>query len=224
MKLRVIIGILLLLGVVSHAKEKKEIVLSGIASSKKGTFAMMNGKPYYVGEIIYGSKIVAISKGKVALVRSGRTNLLYLSRADQPVAKSEDDSLMGSVKGFFISDTTDQKSVSQQKGGSSLGDRRAQVMRVFFEQWDENEIFVVSVSIGYILSFIASIWFLVVAFKENIFWGLGCLFLGIVSLIFLFVHWHEAKKPFLLSFLGVIVIIVSFFLFGGEFLKEFQKV
>jgi len=224
MKLRVIIGILLLLGVVSHAKQKKEIVLSGIASSKKGTFAMVNGKPYYEGEILCGSKIVEISKEKITLVQSGRTNYLYSSRVTKKVKEKKDSSILGSVKGFFISDTTDQKSVSQQKGGSSLGDRRAQVMRVFFEQWDENEIFVVSVSIGYILSFIASIWFLVVAFKENIFWGLGCLFLGIVSLIFLFVHWHEAKKPFLLSFLGVIVIIVSFFLFGGEFLKEFQKV
>jgi len=53
------------------------------------------------------------------------------------------------------------------------------------------------------------IWFLVAAFRESIWWGLACLFIPIVQLIFLIVHWREARKPFFLQLLGLVIIIVA---------------
>lgn len=56
--------------------------------------------------------------------------------------------------------------------------------------------------VGGIIGLVGGIWFLVVAFKESIWWGLGCLFVPFVGLIFLILHWSEAGKPFLVSLGG----------------------
>jgi len=60
--------------------------------------------------------------------------------------------------------------------------------------------------IGGLAAFIGSIWLLIAAFQESIWWGLGALFLPIVSLIFTIMHWDCAGIPFLLSFVGTIVL------------------
>ena len=49
---------------------------------------------------------------------------------------------------------------------------------------------------GMVMSCLAGIWFLITAFRESIWWGLGSLFLPFVDLIFLVMHWQEAKHPF----------------------------
>jgi len=36
--------------------------------------------------------------------------------------------------------------------------------------------------------------FYIVAFKESILWGLGCLIVPFVSLVFLIVFWNDAKN------------------------------
>ena len=53
------------------------------------------------------------------------------------------------------------------------------------------------------------IWFLIVTFQESVGWGLGCLFVPFVSLIFLILHWDVAKKPFLVSLLGTVTYIMA---------------
>lgn len=63
--------------------------------------------------------------------------------------------------------------------------------------------------VGAIISFVGGIWFLVEAFRESIWWGLGCLFLPIVSLIFLIVHWAEARKPFVVVLLGNVLVFIA---------------
>ena len=55
---------------------------------------------------------------------------------------------------------------------------------------------------------------LVAAFKESILWGLGCLFIHLVILVFVFTHWEEAKSGFLL-FLGGLGAIVAGAMMGG---------
>lgn len=70
--------------------------------------------------------------------------------------------------------------------------------------------------IGIIISAFAGIWFLVVAFKESVIWGLCCLFLPFASLIFLFVHWSEAKRPFLWSLLAIIPLVAGAMLMGPD--------
>jgi hypothetical protein len=55
----------------------------------------------------------------------------------------------------------------------------------------------------------AALWFLFAAFEQNILWGLGCLFVPFVSLIFLIVHWKKAAQPFCISLLGVGIIVTG---------------
>ena len=66
---------------------------------------------------------------------------------------------------------------------------------------------------GMIALFAGSIWFFVVAFQQDIVWGLACL-IPFVSLVFLAKYWSKASKPFALwaaGFLG---------LFLGRFIRE----
>ena len=69
--------------------------------------------------------------------------------------------------------------------------------------------------IGAIVSLIGGIWFLVVAFRQSVWWGLGCLFIPFVSLVFLIMHWRDAAKPFFVSLLGTVLIIVVALMMPG---------
>ena len=69
--------------------------------------------------------------------------------------------------------------------------------------------------IGGIISLIGGIWFLVVAFRQSVWWGLGSIFIPFVSLIFLIMHWADAKKPFFVSLLGAVIIVVVAILMPG---------
>jgi hypothetical protein len=69
--------------------------------------------------------------------------------------------------------------------------------------------------IGAIISAIGGIWFLVVAFRQSIWWGLGSLFIPFVSIIFLILHWSNAAKPFFVSLLGVVIMVVVAILIPG---------
>jgi len=63
--------------------------------------------------------------------------------------------------------------------------------------------------IGIILSVIGGIWLLITAFQESVGWGLGCMLLPIVSLIFVFLHWEESKRPFLIGVAGNVLAIAG---------------
>jgi hypothetical protein len=63
--------------------------------------------------------------------------------------------------------------------------------------------------LGSALSLIGGIWFMVAAFQESIVWGLACLFLPVAWLFFLFLHWGEAKQPFLLSLAGAVCVVIA---------------
>jgi len=57
---------------------------------------------------------------------------------------------------------------------------------------------------------------LIEAFKEHILWGVACLFLPPVSLLFMLLHWKVAKKPALMELTGF-AIVVSGIMAGGTF-------
>ena len=59
---------------------------------------------------------------------------------------------------------------------------------------------------GLIVFLIGSLGFLIATFRAGILWGLSCMFLPLVSFIFLFVHWKTAAKPFLLSLFGIAIL------------------
>lgn len=62
---------------------------------------------------------------------------------------------------------------------------------------------------GLVVFLIGSIGFLIATFRAGILWGLSCMFLPLVSFIFLFVHWKTASKPFFVSLLGVAILFLG---------------
>jgi polyferredoxin len=64
--------------------------------------------------------------------------------------------------------------------------------------------------LGFVIFIIGGFWFLIAAFRESVLWGLACLFIPIVQLFFLIVHWPEARRPFFLQLLAFVMIIVGF--------------
>jgi hypothetical protein len=69
--------------------------------------------------------------------------------------------------------------------------------------------------VGGVIALAGGIWFLVVAFQESILWGLGCMFVPFVSLIFLVMNWDQAAKPFGVNLLGGVILVIGMFLGGG---------
>jgi hypothetical protein len=57
--------------------------------------------------------------------------------------------------------------------------------------------------------FIGGIMLLIEAFGEGILWGLGCLLVPPVSLIFVATHWHQAKKAFFFQLAGWILLMFA---------------
>ena len=68
---------------------------------------------------------------------------------------------------------------------------------------------IVLVLTGLVLFVVGGFWFLVAAFRESVLWGLACLFVPIVSLFFLIVHWSEARRPFFLQLLAFALILAG---------------
>ena len=63
--------------------------------------------------------------------------------------------------------------------------------------------------LGLAVFIIGGIGFLIAAFKNSILWGLGCLLLYPVSIIFLILNWSEAKNPFFLQLLGIGIMLIG---------------
>lgn len=59
---------------------------------------------------------------------------------------------------------------------------------------------------------IGEIWFLIACFKKSIWWGLGCIFLPFIEIIFLFVHWNVAAKPFGIQIIGIALMLAGTYL------------
>jgi len=60
---------------------------------------------------------------------------------------------------------------------------------------------------GWALMLIGGIMFLVSAFREHFLWGFAVLFIPFASLVFLFRYWADAKRPFFLQLLGLLVFM-----------------
>ena len=68
---------------------------------------------------------------------------------------------------------------------------------------------------GMLVALVASIGYLVAAFRVGVWWGVGCLFVAPVSLLFLILHWNVARKPFLISLAGVAAAFVGYYVLGA---------
>ena len=60
--------------------------------------------------------------------------------------------------------------------------------------------------LGVALVIIGGVGTLIAAFKTSILWGVGCILLAPVSLIFLVLHWNVAKNPFFLQLAGLVLL------------------
>mgnify|MGYP001332559126 FL=1 len=62
---------------------------------------------------------------------------------------------------------------------------------------------------GLVVFIIGGLGTLIAAFKTSILWGLGCLFIAPVSLLFLIMNWGVAKNPFFLQLVGVGIMLLG---------------
>jgi hypothetical protein len=72
------------------------------------------------------------------------------------------------------------------------------------------------VLVGLGVLILGSLAFLIAAFRTSILWGLGVFFFGPLSLVYLIVHWSDAKKPFYLQLCGIGFIILASILSDGQ--------
>lgn len=63
--------------------------------------------------------------------------------------------------------------------------------------------------IGLGIFIIGGIGTLIAAFKTSILWGIGCLLIAPVSLLFLIMHWSSAKNPFFLQLIGFGIMFIG---------------
>ncbi len=73
----------------------------------------------------------------------------------------------------------------------------------------------VFILIGFVVSLIGSVMFLIAAFREGALWGLAVLFLPLAPLIFLVSYWDQAKKGFLIQLGGAGLLLLGAFTLGG---------
>ncbi len=62
--------------------------------------------------------------------------------------------------------------------------------------------------VGVVLLVLGSLWLLAVAFNESIWWGLGCIIVPFVSMLFIVSHFKECAKPILLQLAGLALMLV----------------
>ena len=72
----------------------------------------------------------------------------------------------------------------------------------------------VLVVLGLLIFLFGGIKFIVATFRTSILWGLCCLFISPVSLIYLICHWEDAKGPFFTQLKGLALVIIGAFLHG----------
>jgi len=63
--------------------------------------------------------------------------------------------------------------------------------------------------IGLCIFFLGGIMYLIASFKTSLLWGFGCLLITPVTLFYLFFHWDDAKKPFLIQIGGFVIMLIG---------------
>jgi hypothetical protein len=77
-----------------------------------------------------------------------------------------------------------------------------------------NQIAMILYLIGMLALAIGGIGLIIDAFREDFFWGLGCLLFSPVILAFVVFHWQEAKKAFFIQLIGFGMILFAIMISG----------
>ena len=56
---------------------------------------------------------------------------------------------------------------------------------------------------------------LCIAFSKHVLWGIGCLLVPVVALVFVFKYWEEAKKPVAIYLIALALIVLGNLTFAG---------
>jgi len=64
--------------------------------------------------------------------------------------------------------------------------------------------------IGIALAVVGNLWIIVLAFRTGLLWGLGCLFLPPVGLIYCILNFRETWKPLVVSVVGWATMFLSY--------------
>ncbi len=60
-----------------------------------------------------------------------------------------------------------------------------------------------------VVALLCSIWIAVIAFRHGILWGLACLIIPLVSLLFAITHWSETKLPLVIGLIATGVYVAG---------------
>jgi hypothetical protein len=63
--------------------------------------------------------------------------------------------------------------------------------------------------LGYALCFLGGLWIIVLAWQKGILWGLGCLLVPVIQLVYVALNWKQAKSAFFLLVAGLVALLVS---------------
>ncbi len=70
--------------------------------------------------------------------------------------------------------------------------------------------------VGFLVSSVGGIWFLIVAFQDSPLHGILCFLFGPYSLFYLITHWDEEWKPFVIQMIGFALIMLGLCAGGGS--------
>lgn len=71
-----------------------------------------------------------------------------------------------------------------------------------------------------LVSGVAFVWQLVIAFRQNIWWGLGSLFVPFVSIVYMILHWQRCKWPIVLYLVNVFLLFAAATIFVGVMMSS----
>jgi len=63
--------------------------------------------------------------------------------------------------------------------------------------------------LGLLLSLVGGLWLVILAFRQSLLWGLAVFFIPFASLFFIVKYWTEARTPFFVSLVSVVLILVG---------------
>jgi uncharacterized membrane protein len=64
--------------------------------------------------------------------------------------------------------------------------------------------------LGIVVAMVGNLWLLVLAFRQNIWWGLASLIIPFVIFVFVIQYWgNRVKTPFFIALTGIIMYIAA---------------
>ena len=64
--------------------------------------------------------------------------------------------------------------------------------------------------IGVLLALIGNLWIVVLAFRAGLLWGLGCLFVPPVGLVYCALNFRKTWKPLVVAIIGLVMFFATF--------------